>query len=164
MHRYVQKFWHTFDISRPGLAFSAQAGLQQISEPAICSAQKNAWFKYNLTLTHTERRTENPQLRFSSCHPAEQTAWRVISSIRSTLNNFKKCHHRSKITGLQKHLVSFTNKTVQGTLKAPYLRLYKFPSNTAAEWRQQINNHYPKKNHFSLLIPKWACWHFHVVD
>lgn len=22
----------------------------------------------------------------------------------------------------------------------------------------------PKKNLFSILIPKWACWHFHVVD
>lgn len=69
LHRYIQKFWHMFNLSRLAVAFSAQASLQQISELAICSAQKNAGFHYILTLTHTER-TENP-LKFTSYNPAE---------------------------------------------------------------------------------------------
>lgn len=71
LHSYIQKFWHVFNLSKPGAAFSAQASLQQISQLAICLAQKNAEFHYILTLTHTERRGKNPHLKFTSYDPAE---------------------------------------------------------------------------------------------
>lgn len=135
-------------ISRPGLVFSAQASLQQISEPAICLAKKPAWFHYILTLIHIERRTQHPHSTFSSYILSFliQTRQLDVSHSSATLSTIlrKKWDHRSKVTRLQESIFKFTNRTVRETLKAPFPSLYKVPSDTTAG-RQQISSRHPEK-------------------